>query len=184
VKRFAATADTPSVSSTTLRALVACCLTILAGSASARAEEWPAPPQPTVRYASLEAARDSISAIVFRTFDRSDTTLQITREPATFEYLYVKATARGWAFHITVRDTVCPIVDVEKGLTDAGWAETFGYSADGPDGSTMGYRSKNFFCLVEGTWDGGDDTDDTYVPKPGCTVTLTCVPRREDDVPR
>jgi hypothetical protein len=44
--------------------------------------------------------------------------------------------------------------------------------------------SQNFFCLVEGQWDGGDDTDESYEPEPGCQVTVTCVPRRLDDAPR
>jgi hypothetical protein len=75
-------------------------------------------------------------------------------------------------------------VDIEKSLTDAGWVESFGYSADGTDGSSMGYLSRDYFCLVEGTWEGGDDTDESVEPPPGCKVTVTCVPRREDDTPR
>ena len=149
----------------------------------ASGETWP--PEPTVRYASLEAARDSIGAMVHRCVSRADTAIHVSREPVTFEYLYAKATARGWAFHITVNDTsVCPNEDIQDALTDAGWVESFGYSADGTDGSNMGYLSQNFFCLVEGQWDGGDDTDESYVPTPGCKVTVTCVPRRQDDTPR
>lgn len=149
------------------------------------AEEWP-PKQPEskVSYASLAAARDSIGAIVSRCTSHADTAVHVSREPITFEYLYSKGTAKGWAYHMTVTDTLCPFVDVEKALLDSGWVEMFGYSADGPDGSNMGYLSKNFFCLVEGTWDGGDDSDESYVPAPGCNVTVTCVPRRMDDVPK
>jgi hypothetical protein len=150
---------------------------------SAAAEEWPQP-KPTAHYASLEAARDSIGAMVTRCVSHADTAVHVSREAVTFEYLYARATARGWAFHITVNDTTgCPDEAVQKALTDAGWVESFGYSADGTDGSNMGYLSRNFFCLVEGQWDGGDDSDDGYVPAPGCKVTVTCVPRREDDTP-
>ncbi len=158
-------------------------LLVSGAGASFAAEEWP--PQPTARYASLEAARDSIGAIVARCVSRADTAIHVSREPVTFDYLYVKASARGWAFHITVNDTSdCPNETVGDALTDAGWVESFGYSADGADGSNMGYVCRNFFCLVEGQWDGGDATDESYVPEPGCRVTVTCVPRREDDAPR
>lgn len=154
--------------------------------ASARAEDGlPPQPQPTASYVTLEAARDSIGAIVSRCTSHADTAIHVSREPVTFEYLYAKATAKGWAYHIVVNDTTaCPNEAVGKGLTDAGWVEYFGYSADGPDGSDMGYISKNYFCLVEGTWEGEDGTDESYVPPPGCKVTVTCVPRRKDDVPR
>jgi len=40
------------------------------------------------------------------------------------------------------------------------------YMADGPDGTTLGLKSRTVFCLIEGKWDGGDDTDTTYVPLP------------------
>jgi hypothetical protein len=154
------------------------------GSSSAATEPWPPEPKPTAQYASLEAARDSIGAMVRRCVSHADTAVHVSREAVTFEYLYAKATARGWAFHVAVNDTSsCPDESVQKALTDAGWVESFGYSADGPDGSNMGYLCRNFFCLVEGTWDGGDDSDQTYVPEPGCKVTVTCVPRREDDIP-
>jgi len=158
-------------------------LLALLGAGSPRAETWP--PQPTVRYASLEAARDSIGAMVHRSVSRADSAVHVSQDPVSFEYLYAKATAKGWAFHVVVNDsTPCPDVDIERSLTDAGWVESFGYSADGTDGSSMGYLSRDYFCLVEGTWDGGDDTDDSYDPMPGCKVTVTCVPWREDDTPR
>jgi hypothetical protein len=169
--------------------LAACFLAVILATVAleVRAEEdWP-PKQPEskVHYASLEAARDSIGAIVSRCYSHADTAVHVSREPVTFEYLYAKGTGKGWAYHMTVTDTtLCPFVDVEKALTDAGWVEMFGYSADGTDGGNMGYLSKNFFCLVEGTWDGGDDTVENYVATPGCKVTVTCVPRRMDDVPK
>jgi hypothetical protein len=30
-------------------------------------------------------------------------------------------------------------------------------------------------CIGEGRWDGGDDSDPTYVPDSGYTFTLGCV---------
>ncbi len=169
--------------------ILACLLGLLVsapGASPAKGETWPPPqPEPRAHYASLEAARDSIGAMVSR-WCRShpDTAIHVSREPVTFDYLYAKAKGKGWAYHVTVNDTTtCPHDAFGKMLTDAGWVEEFGYSADGPDGTALGYASKNFFCVVEGAWQGEDDADETYVPPPGCTVTITCVPRRKDDAP-
>ena len=104
--------------------------------------------------------------------------------PARFAYWYLADSVDGWAFHIAVIDTSeCPDVRVERALEAAGWAPAQGYAADGDDGGAMGFVSKRYLCVVEGRWDGGDPTDSTYVPRPGCEVTVTCVPRRQDDVP-
>jgi hypothetical protein len=35
-------------------------------------------------------------------------------------------------------------------------------------------------CRVEGRWDGGDESDSTYIPSPGEHIELTCVPRVPD----
>jgi hypothetical protein len=153
--------------------------------APASAPEAPWPPVPTARYASLEAARDSVGVIVRRCISPADTATHLSGPvPVSFDYMYSNKKGRGWAYTVTVTDTSgCPVEAVEKALGDAGWAESFGYSADGADGTTMGYLSKNFFCLVEGQWDGGDESDPSVLPTPGCTLKVTCVPRREDDVP-
>jgi hypothetical protein len=45
------------------------------------------------------------------------------------------------------------------------------------------FASRRVLCVVDARWDGGDDSDSTVVPDVGCTVTITCVPRRDDDVP-
>jgi|SRR5712671_3866 len=141
-------------------------------------------PVPTVGYASLEAARDSIGAIVSRTIGGADTAFHVSRQAVTFDYIYAKAKAHGWALHFAVTDTSdCPMTAVQKAILAAGWVEDFDYMADGTDGSDEGFVCRNFFCYVEGRWDGGDDSDSTYVPKPGCELTVTCVPRREDDTP-
>ena len=157
-------------------------LAITMAVAGAAAGTWP--PEPTAHYASLEAARDSIGLIISHSVDLGDTAIHVSREQVNFDYLYAKGKAKGWAFHVVVNDTTeCPNEAIEQALVDAGWVESFGYSADGADGSDMGYLSRNYFCLVEGSWQGGDESDDTYVPPPGCKVTVTCVPRREDDIP-
>jgi hypothetical protein len=142
-------------------------------------------PQPTVDYPSFNIARDSIGAIVRRTLNPAKPTIRVNGGPARFKYWYAADSVDGWAFHIVVADTSeCPDSRVENALQAAGWAPAYGYSADGTDGSVMGFVTKRFLCVVEGRWDGGDASDPTYVPQPGCEVTVTCVPRREDDVPK
>jgi hypothetical protein len=140
-------------------------------------------PQPTVDYASLDAARDSIGVMLRRCVNPADSAVRVSMGPARFKYWYAADSVDGWAFHIVVTDTSeCPNERVQNALTVAGWVPFYGYSADGPDGGILGLVSKRFLCVVEGQWDGGDDSDSTYVPAPGCEVTVTCVPRREDDV--
>lgn len=138
---------------------------------------------PTAAYASLTAARDSIGAIVSRSYDHADTAFHVSQEAVTFEYIYAKAETRALAFYLVVTDTACPFMDIQRRLTAAGWVEHYGYTADGADGSNAGFLCLNFFCLVEGTWQGEDGSDSTFVPEPGCQVVVTCVPRREDDFP-
>ena len=144
----------------------------------------PPPPEPTAHYASLEAARDAIEAMLRRTVSARDTAIHLSRKAATFDYLWVKASARGLALGVVVNDTTaCPHDALMNALRAAGWVDDWNYSADGQDGTVMGFVCRQFLCVVEGRWDGGDPTDTTYVPPPGCEVTATIVPRRLDDVP-
>ncbi|HYR51559.1 MAG TPA: hypothetical protein VET83_02970 [Candidatus Dormibacteraeota bacterium] len=173
--------------------LLRCALVVLAGCApvSAVAATRPAtgvPGLPSVAsataYASLEAARDSVGKIVWRCLNHADSTVRFSREAVTFDYRYAKTQAHGWAFEVFANELASGLMGcVQEALTAAGWVEHYGYMADGADGSNEGYLSRNFFCLIEGDWDGGDDADSTYVPQPGCHVVVTCVPRREDDFP-
>lgn len=142
-------------------------------------------PQPTIDYSTARIARDSIEAIVRRSVSPANPAIRVSGGPARFKYWYAADSVDGWAFHIVVADTSeCPDTRVEDALQAAGWAPAYGYSADGTDGTVMGFVTKRFLCVVEGRWDGGDDSDSTYVPPPGCELTVTCVPRREDDAPK
>ena len=144
----------------------------------------PPPPEPTAHYASLEAARDAIEAMLRDTVSTADTAIHFSRKAATFDYIWVKASARGLALGVVVYDTTaCPHDALMNTLRAAGWVDDWHYSADGDDGTQMGLVCRQFLCVVEGRWDGGDPTDTTYVPPPGCEVTATIVPRRLDDVP-
>lgn len=56
-----------------------------------------------------------------------------------------------------------------------GWMQVLTCSADGPDGTLFGVARDTTFRIVVGRWDGGDDADSTYIPRPGSEVTVTCV---------
>lgn len=49
--------------------------------------------------------------------------------------------------------------------------------ADGPDGTSYRAVRRAVFCAVEGRWDGGDDSDPTYVPSPRYEVIVKCAER-------
>ena len=46
---------------------------------------------------------------------------RVSREAATFDYLYAKAAAPGWAFHVVVTDSPCLFMAIQKALTAAGF---------------------------------------------------------------
>jgi hypothetical protein len=56
----------------------------------------------------------------------------------------------------------------------AGWRPDIQSEADGPDGTVFRIVRGNTFCLVEGRWDGGDDSDPTYVPSDRYEVIVQC----------
>lgn len=57
-----------------------------------------------------------------------------------------------------------PIDQISNLLTEEGWTQNYEYSADGPDGTTFSLRKGDDCCIVHGRWDGGDDSDTTYIP--------------------
>jgi len=72
----------------------------------------------------------------------------------------------------------------EKAFDKAGWMSMEAtYSADGPDGSDLGYSHDGLLCVIEGRWDGGDDSDPKIIPGPEFDVFVTCAPLRSDDQP-
>ncbi len=66
-----------------------------------------------------------------------------------------------------------PALALTRG-SGAGWTPLYHYSADGPDGTDMGYQRGTVRCLVERSWDGGDDSDTTYVPADWFKEQTTC----------
>jgi hypothetical protein len=58
----------------------------------------------------------------------------------------------------------------------AGWKAD--READGPDGTSYRISRGNVFCLVNGAWDGGDDSDPKVIPSPLFLITARCARSR------
>jgi hypothetical protein len=63
---------------------------------------------------------------------------------------------------------------VLRGFTARGWSDRTMLAADGPDGTVQGVHRGGVTCLLEGRWDGGDDSDSTYVPSDTIEVRVAC----------
>ena len=107
--------------------------------------------------------------------------------PIIFSYTYAKAQAAGCEFVVRGSDSVSSsdlLEAMEKAFDGAGWTSmAASYSADGPDGSDLGYSRDGLLCVLEGRWDGGDDSDPTVIPGPEFDVFTSCAPLRADDLP-
>ena len=54
------------------------------------------------------------------------------------------------------------------------WVGLLRYAADGPDGTLVGYQRGPVRCTVASSWDGGDDSDSTYVPEDWFKEETSC----------
>ncbi len=54
-----------------------------------------------------------------------------------------------------------PVAAIDTAFVRHHWRHDLRYSADGPDGSTVGMRLRDILCSVAGRWNGGDDEDTT-----------------------
>ena len=52
-----------------------------------------------------------------------------------------------------------PVAALDSSFVRHRWRGDLRYSADGPDGSTVGMRRREILCMVAGRWNGGDDED-------------------------
>ncbi len=135
--------------------------------------------------AALAAMRDTVAGVLLRGAPPGDSAIHVVRDTTVFAYQYARATARACRVRMVVNDTTpCPVSAFERWLNASGWMHHPGYDADSPDGTVFAYDRGRLFCLVEGSWDGGDDSDSTVVPVPGCTLTVTLAPLRMDDTLR
>ncbi len=88
-----------------------------------------------------------------------------------------------WQAHGMKRDSAAHVDTAAQHLETAlalvrgagpGWVPLYRFGADGPDGSSLAYQRGRVRCLVEQTWDGGDDSDSTYVPADWFKEQTTC----------
>lgn len=94
-----------------------------------------------------------------------------------FDSLWHGATQR-WACRLGAAGQVAPAYEpvdsILRWFGERGWHDRTMISADGPDGTVQGVQRAAVTCLVEGRWDGGDDTDSTYVPSDTIEVHIAC----------
>jgi hypothetical protein len=149
-----------------------------------------AEPEPTVAYQSLRAACDSVEALAKRQH------LPVARrDSVAVDFGFGGSTRAGCELKATGRfapagppDSTSLVKDEPSTLADqfkkAGWAYMAQYQADGPDGEAEGWRSKESTCVVRWSWDGGDDSDTTYVPSDDFDVAIGCAPWTPEDLRR
>ena len=131
----------------------------VAGSSAAPEDTVPPPPIELLAH-EVRQACDRVGAYwarhpgaVLHTFD---STVTLPRSRSTTDACWVA---------VRIED------DVERSAGElrvpfisAGWARLWEFQADGPDGSSAVFQLVPVRCLVEERWDGGDDSDSTYVP--------------------
>jgi hypothetical protein len=140
---------------------------------------------------ALDVPCASVNNLVRAVVTAAPSTTKITElagpRPITFEYTYAKARAAGCEFVARGSDTAWSsglLEAMESAFSRAGWMPMeASYSADGPDGSVLGYSREGLLCVLEGRWDGGDDIDINVIPGPEFDVFVTCAPLRADDQP-
>jgi len=136
-------------------------------------------PAPTVGYPSLAAACEAVQGVLLQRLGvpigRTDSTVFENefgdgrrtgcelKATGSFKAVEVKA---GKSLDGSVSDT----------LSALGWAPLTHYSADGPDGTAWAMRSRETVCVFSWTWDGGDDSDSTYVPSDDWDEVTHCTP--------
>jgi len=68
-----------------------------------------------------------------------------------------------------------PDVALREKFAELGWTEDLAYAADGPDGSAFAFRKGVALCVFRAHWDGGDDSDPTYVPEDRYDIEVDCL---------
>ena len=146
-------------------------------------------PEPTVAYSSLRTACDSVEALTKR---RHFMVSHAEGVPVDFGFggpprtgcelkasgKFTRAAPDSAAAAAQTEDEPSTLAD---GFKEAGWAYTAQYQADGPDGEAEGWRSKETTCVVRWSWDGGDDSDSTYVPSDDWDLVIGCAAWAPED---
>jgi len=150
------------------------------------------PAEPTASYPSVKVACDSAQVWLRHTLDTT-----IVRHDGSFTNEFVEGPRHGCVLDVAGRLSnerkAGPDNDVMDRFVAGGWVPELHISADGPDGSDFGLRSRDVLCIAQFQWDGGDDSDSTVVPGDWYTLKLACtrwiaqdtvsrlpVPRRPD----
>ena len=152
-------------------------------------------PQPTVGYPSVLVACDSVGAIARRLL-----AVAVARVDSTIDMDFGLGRRPGCL--LTASGKFAPLPppppnaspEAQEALTEhgkvgdalkqAGWAYLPQYQADGPDGESQGFRSRESLCIVRWSWDGGDDSDSTYVPSDDWGLEMACAPWEPGDSAR
>lgn len=159
-------------------ALLLMLVTLLAGGAGVTPAPFQRPPaardslRRTALPANVWAARDSIARMLAGVRD-----IKVSRSSGLLEDTFGRP-------HLACR----LLVDGTRTLTGTGvvdrlrpWLESHGWtpddecSADGPDGTFWGMQRDGVRCLIEGRWEGGDDSDSTYVPSLAYIAIIDCM---------
>lgn len=152
-------------------------------------------PEPKVAYPSVLIACDSVGGIARRVLAvavaRADSTVDMDfglgRRPGCL------LTASGKSAPLPPPPPSASPEAQEAGTQDgkfgdalqqAGWAYLPHFQADGCDGETQGYRSRESLCIVRWNWYGGDDSDSTYVPSDDWGLEVACAPWEPGDSAR
>ncbi len=174
-------AQAPAAGRTARVGVMAIAPTLAGGSAASMPEAYE-PPPPTATYPSLEAVCVDVTKLM-----RSMPSDSTVRRDTVFEY-QSGGSARGCGVHLWSHrgDGGLSVDSLIAQLRRRGWSEPPGwkYQADGPDGTMYGLVSKEALCVLGGSWDGGDDSDTTYVPSDAYELMVTCVPRKLNDGPK
>ena len=166
----------------------------------------PDPPNPTAHYGSFQAASDQLRAIVRHTLGAYSDSAKWHRAREPFWYndaVHLVRVPQGTYYWDAVgpRDSAVTVPclhmrygthtagapgndAIREALMAAGWDMDNRYSADGPDGTYFAMACGEALVEIRGSWEGGDDSDTTYVPAPGEAVELRCVPRPPEPRPR
>jgi hypothetical protein len=120
--------------------------------------------QPSPLSADLAATCDSATEIV-----RAALQLDVTRSDGRYTDSFKGAPRLGCRIagsgsFAALGTSPGPVDVLDAAFTKSGWTSDLHHSADGPDGSAMGFRLRDLLCLVMGRWSGHDEEekDDRY----------------------
>jgi hypothetical protein len=129
----------------------------------------------TVSGQQFSAACDTIAQVVADiptvTTTRTDTLVVNHRMDRTAPGCRVRVTGSRSAFG----ERNSPDERLRNEWASRGWTEDFRYAADGPDGTAFALIKGPVLCMFEAAWDGGDDSDPSYVPDDRYQLIAWCM---------